>query len=247
MRPSGVKRALLLVPVVFAALVVLPSSPAWACSCASATTAEYADRSDVVLRGALEKVDRPAGLQDPSTGSPARSYRFAVTGVYRGSAAPTTWVSSSGDGGSCGLEGMEPGREYVVFAQERGDGLWASLCGGTGPAEPLLVAQVEAVAGAGHAPAPAATVAPHGATPVARPAGSVAPPIGAGDGWSRCSAARPWPSRSPRPWSWSSAGAAAGPRRRHAPDLGVLSALSGQARRTGDSAVSMERRRCPAL
>lgn len=181
MRPTGVKRALLLVPVVVAALLVLPTAPAWACSCVSATTAEYTKRSDVVLRGALEAVDEPSGLQEPSTGQPARSYRFSVTGVYRGTAAPTTWVGSSADGASCGLEGLEPGREYVVFAQERANGLWASLCGGTGPADAALVGQVEAVSGTAHAPVSTVTVAPNGDTPAARPAGSVAP--GRDRGW----------------------------------------------------------------
>ena len=48
-------------------------------------------------------------------------------------------------GASCGLEGIEEGREYVFFAERtrthagRAE-LAASLCGGTAPARPALVA-----------------------------------------------------------------------------------------------------------
>ena len=93
-----------------------------------------------------------AGLHEPSNGGPAQSYRLAVTDVYRGAAASTTWVGSAAEGASCGLEGLQPGREYVVFAQERAGGLWASLCGGTATADPAVVAELEAAAGPAHAP-----------------------------------------------------------------------------------------------
>lgn len=176
-RPTGVKRPLLrslgLVSVLFAGLVVLPSAPAWACSCASPTTAGSVGRADVVLRGTLEDVDRSPGLNDPSSGAAAVSYRFAVSEVFRGAASATTWVGSAADGASCGLEGLQPGREYVVFAQEHGEQLWAGLCDGTAIAASGLVADVEAVTGSGHepvqpgavgraAPLPGATSGPNG-------------------------------------------------------------------------------------
>ena len=164
------KRALLVVPLVFAALLVLPSSPAWACSCASPTTAQSVGRADVVLRGTLADVDESAGLNEPSSGARAVSYRFAVSEVFRGAASATTWVGSAADGASCGLEGLEAGREYVVFAQERGDRLWAGLCDGTATATSDLVADVEAVTGSGHPPVRADVV-----DPAAQPPGAVAP------------------------------------------------------------------------
>jgi hypothetical protein len=146
------KRALLVVPLMFAALLVLPSSPAWACSCASPTTAQSVGRADVILRGTLADVDESAGLNDPSSGARAVSYRFAVSEVFRGAASATTWVGSAADGASCGLEGLQAGREYVVFAQERGERLWAGLCDGTAMATSGLMADVEAVTGTGHRP-----------------------------------------------------------------------------------------------
>ena len=175
MRPIAVKRALLVVPLMFAALLVLPTAPAWACSCAAVTAAQAVDRADVVFRGSLEEVDEPAGLHEPSSGAQASSYRFTVAEIYRGTAAPTTWVGSAADGASCGLEGMEPGREYLVFAQERGEGLWASLCDGTAPASASFVGDVVAAAGDGHAPVPVATAAPAGQSPAAQPPGAAAP------------------------------------------------------------------------
>jgi hypothetical protein len=147
-----VKRALLVVPLMFAALLVLPSTPAWACSCASPTTAQSVARADVVLRGTLEDVDESPGLNDPSSGASAVSYRFAVSEVFRGAASATTWVGSAANGASCGLEGLQPGREYVVFAQARAERLWAGLCDGTALAASGLVADVEAVTGSGHEP-----------------------------------------------------------------------------------------------
>ena len=80
------------------------------------------------------------------------TYRFAVGEVFRGRAATTTWVRSAASGASCGLEGLEPGREYVVFAQARGDALWAGLCDGTAEATGDLVAGVEQVSGTGRPP-----------------------------------------------------------------------------------------------
>ena len=169
------KRALLVVPLMFAALLVLPSAPAWACSCASATPVQWVDRSDVVLRGTLEDVDKPSGPAVLQPSDPSVTYRFAVSEVFRGEAMETTYVSSSASGASCGLEGLQPGREYVVFAQTRGDTLWAGLCGGTARAASGLVADVREVTGPGHEP-----VRPGLVDEAARPPGAVsAAPEGA--------------------------------------------------------------------
>ena len=169
------KRALLVVPLMFAALLVLPSAPAWACSCASATPVQWVDRSDVVLRGTLEDVDKPSGPAVLQPSDPSVTYRFAVSEVFRGEAMETTYVSSSASGASCGLEGLQPGREYVVFAQTRGDTLWAGLCGGTARAASGLVADVREVTGPGHE-----AVRPGLVDEAARPPGAVsAAPEGA--------------------------------------------------------------------
>ena len=153
-RLTAMKRALLVVPLMFAALLVLPSSPAWACSCASPTTAQSVARADVVLRGTLADTDGPSRMSRLRSSEDPVQYTFTVAEVYKGNAAATTYVSSAASGASCGLEGLEPGREYVVFALVRGDGLQAGLCGGTAPAARGLVADVEQVTGSGPAPVP---------------------------------------------------------------------------------------------
>jgi hypothetical protein len=178
------KRVLLVVPLMFAALLVLPSARAWACSCASATPAQWVDRSDVVLRGTLEDVDKPSGPAVLQPSDPSVTYRFAVSEVFRGEAMETTYVSSSAHGASCGLEGLLPGREYVVFAQTRGDTLVAGLCGGTAVADSELVADVQDVTGPGHDPVRPGLVdeaaQPPGAASAAREGAWLVPLVGGG-------------------------------------------------------------------
>ena len=178
------RRALLVVPLLFAALLVLPTAPAWACSCAEVTTAQAVDRADVVVRATLEGVDEPRGFTEPTTGAPARSYRFTVARVYEGSAPVTARVGSAKDGASCGMEGLVPGREYVVFAQTRGDTLVAGLCGGTAVADSELVADVQDVTGPGHDPVRPGLVdeaaQPPGAASAAREGAWLVPLVGGG-------------------------------------------------------------------
>ena len=112
---------------------------AWACSCAVLTDAEYADTADVVFAGTLTRIDTPGGEQrssmDPAT------FVFAVDTVFKGAAAEVQNVVTASDGASCGLEGMSPGGDYVVYATfgpvggpagQPGD-LYSNLCSGTAP------------------------------------------------------------------------------------------------------------------
>ena len=105
--------------------------------------------ADVVLHGTVTDVDLPSRLS--SSAAPA-TYTVAVARVLKGEAAATTFVQSAASGASCGLEGIEPGRDYVLFAQDRGGDLWAGLCGGTAPATGELMAAVERATGAGTPP-----------------------------------------------------------------------------------------------
>lgn len=107
---------------------------------------ELVDGADAVFVGVLDDVDRRGGTA---------TYAFAVTGVLRGEVGGTAEVRSSASGASCGLELMETGRSYVVMAA---DGR-AGLCGGTAPASPSYVAQVEEVTGEARAPAGAGPAA----------------------------------------------------------------------------------------
>jgi hypothetical protein len=143
------KRVLLVVVAVVAALLVVPGGTAMACSCVGLTPAESVAGADVVLQGTVSDVDLPSRLS--SSADPA-VYTVRVARVFKGEAAVTTFVQSAASGASCGLEGVEPGREYVLFAQQKGGELWSGLCGGSGPATADLVADVQGVVGGGAAP-----------------------------------------------------------------------------------------------
>lgn len=152
-------------------LVVLGASPASACSCAGAGTAEYVDAADVVVLGTVtDRQGSPLRLV-MSSGDPA-TYTIEVEHVFKGMARPTVHVLSAGSGASCGLEGVDEGGRYVVFADRSGQELWAGLCGGTAVADAGFVAEVEAAAGPPRQPEPEAepTLGPDGgglAAPVA--------------------------------------------------------------------------------
>jgi hypothetical protein len=130
--------------------LVLAPAPSFACSCAQMATDGQVKTADVVVRGTVES-------RSPADPDPAGEVTYAVdvTDVYKGSAPRHLEVRSPASGASCGLENIDLGREYVVFAYEgtgaeRGE-LWANLCGGTAPASPALVREVERSTGA---PAP---------------------------------------------------------------------------------------------
>jgi hypothetical protein len=138
----------------FAALsiVVVGAGPSFACSCVSGDAAEHAGRATVVVSGTVTDVDPPPKGAMMSSTDPA-TYTVDVDQVFKGEAGSTLEVLSPVSGASCGLEGVEPGRRYVVFASHESmegadaDHLWANLCGGTGPATPKLLAAVEEATG----------------------------------------------------------------------------------------------------
>lgn len=146
---------LLLATVAAASSLVVSAAPAAACSCAQATVADHVARAAVVLVGTAEDRQDPPLRPVMGSGDPA-VHTFAVDAVYVGEAPAVAHVRSAASGASCGLEGIELGERYVVFAGQGGDGLWASLCGGTAPAGAGLLAEVEAAAGAPRSPDPAA-------------------------------------------------------------------------------------------
>jgi hypothetical protein len=144
--------------------------PAWACSCAVLTEAEYADMADVVFAGTLTRIDTPGGGQrssmDPAT------LVFAVDTVFKGATAEVQNVVTARDGASCGLEGLSAGGEFMVYSTTDSSGgpvgqpgdLYSNLCSGTGPWDGSAVPA--GLAGPGTAPtepspetAPSATLA----------------------------------------------------------------------------------------
>lgn len=127
------KRALLVVPLFLALVVVLPAAPAHACSCAMLSSAQKVENADVVVRGTITGLDDPGGLDSGHL----VTWEVAVAEVYQGAAAGTAFVRSASDGASCGIE-VQEGREYLLFARQVGGDLRAGLCGGTTPASAAL-------------------------------------------------------------------------------------------------------------
>ena len=108
------------------------------------------ERADVVFTGTLVEVTPPPARLFWSSGDPA-TYSFDVERVHQGDIGPSTEVRSAVSGASCGLEGMQTGSRYVVFAT-LDDGLWANLCGGTDLARPGVVRRLERAVGPARAP-----------------------------------------------------------------------------------------------
>jgi hypothetical protein len=126
--------------------LALTPAPSFACSCAHMSTDSHVRTADLIVRGVV------AG-RTPDSADTVR-YAVDVTGVYKGRASRDLEVRSAASGASCGLENVALGREHVVFANTEGTGeIWANLCGGTAPATPALVEDVERVTGAPRPPA----------------------------------------------------------------------------------------------
>jgi hypothetical protein len=188
-------RALLVVPLFLALVLVGPAAPAHACSCAMLSSAQKVENADVVVRGTITGLDDPGGHDSAHL----VTYEEAVAEVYRGPATATTFVRSAADGASCGIE-VQEGREYLLFARRVGGELRAGLCDGTTPASAELVAEVEHLTGPGSPPrggAGATATTPPGTPSSGTPlAGSTPPdssdvarPLGVGVGGALVAAA----------------------------------------------------------
>jgi hypothetical protein len=133
-------------------IVVVGAAPSFACSCAGGGAADFVGRAGVVVSGTVTDVLAPSERRVMSSMDPA-TYVVDVDQVFKGESGSTLEVLSPNSGASCGLEDVEPGGRYVVFASHQSmeghdpEHLWANLCGGTGPATPKLLAAVEDVTG----------------------------------------------------------------------------------------------------
>lgn len=175
-------RSLLAALVAATGLVLAAPAPAFACSCAGGGATQFVKWADVVVVGEVTGITPPPEREVMSSGDPA-TYAVAVERVLAGQAGATVEVRSAVSGASCGLEGIEVGRDYVLFASYQDIGgeptevLWANLCGGTAPASASFVAEVEAVTGAGSPPEPAT------GGPDPEPADDSSTPSGGVPGW----------------------------------------------------------------
>jgi hypothetical protein len=134
-------------------LVALTPSASYACSCAAGTPSVYVDWSDVVFVGTLTAIEPPPQRRIMSSMDP-NTYTFEVVQVLDGEVDSTAEVRSAMSGSSCGLERMQVGRDYVVFAGHHQAALVSGLCSGTRPASTAYVERVEQVTGVGAPRAP---------------------------------------------------------------------------------------------
>lgn len=132
-------------------VVFLTPASSYACSCVSGRPQDFAAWADTVFTGTLTEVTPPPQREVMSSGDPV-TYAFEVDAVHEGDVGGTVEVTSAVSGASCGLEGLETGTRYLVFATGDPGRLEAGLCGGTGPVGDELPASYERVLGAGHAP-----------------------------------------------------------------------------------------------
>jgi hypothetical protein len=127
----------LLVIIVLAASLGLHVSarPAGACSCVFQTSVQHAANADVIFAGRLLEIDE--GVRGPifSSMDPI-TYRFEVDRVLKGAVSKSASVVSAASGGSCGLEQMNVGERYTIFAQGGAGSLRSGLCGGTHTGDP---------------------------------------------------------------------------------------------------------------
>ena len=147
-------RAVLVSVALFAATLVVTwqqAPSAVACSCVALTPAEQADMADVVARGTVVTVSRPAS---PTSSLEDATYTVDLDEVWKGDPPGSVQVLTAVDGASCGWEGIEEGMEIILFAKADGAAWRSTLCDGSGPVDEGVAAELTAALGAPR-PAPA--------------------------------------------------------------------------------------------
>ncbi len=147
-------------------VVVVGAAPSFACSCAGGEPEDFVGWADVVMLGTVTDRQGPPWRPVMSSADLA-TYTVEVETVFKGDVAPTAYIQTADSGASCGLEGIENGDRYVLFADRQDDALRANLCGGSAPATDQLIAAVRTATGGETDPASTAT------------AGEPPPPLGA--------------------------------------------------------------------
>ncbi|MHA6508098.1 hypothetical protein [Tessaracoccus sp. Y1736] len=137
-------KALLVVVAMLATTLVVSwqqAPRAVACSCVALTPAEQADMADVVARGTVVLVERPAR---PTSSLDDATYTVELTQAWKGDPPGTVEVLTAVEGASCGWEGIEEGMEIILFAQPDGAAWRSNLCSGSGPADDGVEAELTA-------------------------------------------------------------------------------------------------------
>ncbi len=122
-------RRLLALALLALSMVLLAPAPAFACSCAGLPPAEHVGNADVVVSGWV--LDHAEARSRPWGGIPS-TYLVEARTVWQGEVTERFEVLGGGPNDTCAMEGIETGRQYVFFLDQRDGELHGSLCGGTG-------------------------------------------------------------------------------------------------------------------
>lgn len=99
------RRFLAVLFLALAGVAVIPSGPAWACSCA-----EPDHTGALVVVGVAERVEKPLIGQDVRV-------RIRVESVANGSAGKELELTTAADGAACGY-GFEEGHRYRIYPND---------------------------------------------------------------------------------------------------------------------------------
>jgi hypothetical protein len=109
------------------ALVVLPTSPCWACSCIQISPEDQAASSSAVFGGVVEEYE----LIGSDEFAQEAEATFAVDTVYKGRVPARVVVGTAAYSAACGVEFQEGGRYTVFVSGGEADGFFTDLCTAT--------------------------------------------------------------------------------------------------------------------
>lgn len=125
-------RVLLICCFAFSGLLFRPDV-SLACSCAGPPPlTEDLNRKTAVFAGKVIRMETPTKLFIRSSADPVE-VTFEVSTVWKGELKSKTIVYTALDSASCGYEGFEVNKEYLVFAYGTPDRLGTGICERTKP------------------------------------------------------------------------------------------------------------------
>jgi hypothetical protein len=152
-------RSIVVVGLFAGVSVLVPSTPACACSCGSMSAEEAMARADAVFVGVVVDVVFPWQWPLASSADPVIA-TFEVDAVYKGDVPVNVRVQTVRDSASCGYP-FEEGQRYLIHADQQTDGFWTTgLCDGNQRVDAATV-----LPAGGYGPGPA-VIYPRGPWPV---------------------------------------------------------------------------------
>lgn len=150
-----------------ASVVLLGSTPAYACRCTFGDVSRQANAADAVFVGSFPRADR-------TVDGGRITFLVAVRDVYQGEASAEMTVRAPYASATCGLDSIPAGKPVVWFTRGTGTEVRSDLCSGTSTLTPQLTRRLERVIG------PPAVPGASGGGPSAAPSDSSADGNGAG-------------------------------------------------------------------